>query len=65
MKMSKKICAELSFEDNNGNKYRFLIKDYQGYTYENKTHNLKFCIDDKFCICRDIKFDTLKEKIKN
>lgn len=58
--MSKKIEAELSFEDNNGNKYNFLIKDYQGYTYENQTKALKFCIDDKFCICRDIKAYTIK-----
>ena len=62
--MSKKIEALLSFEDNNDNKYHFLIKDYQGYTYENKTKALKFCIDSKFCIYRDIKYESLKEKIK-
>jgi len=67
--MSKKIEAEFSFKDNNGNEYNFLIKDYQGYTYENKTKALKFYIDDKLCIFRDIKPYTikatpLKEKIK-
>ena len=67
--MNKKIEAVLSFKDNKGNQYNFLIKNYQGYTYVNKTKALKFYIDENLCVCRDIKPYTikatpLKEKIK-